>query len=266
MNYKSLLSILFVICFGCSQKVIINIPTTKLVGKITTNQISQNNNIDDPEYDDIDDDYMDHEQDNTRNISDPLYYWNKLMFHFNDKLYFYVLKPTTKVYKKITTLFIRKSIKNFFHNIKTPIRFVSYILQGNGKGAESEFIEFFCNTTVGFLGFGTPAQKYLKLKSNNEDMGQTLGKYGIGNGFYIIWPILGPSTLRDSIGMICDDFLDPITYVDNIYTKSGLYSVETINSTSFRLGDYEALKEASLEPYEALRDAYIQHREKLIKE
>jgi phospholipid-binding lipoprotein MlaA len=118
---------------------------------------------------------------------------------------------------------------------------------------------------VGVLGFGNPAKKYPELNPSEEDLGQTLGAYGIGNGLYIVWPILGPSTLRDSVGLVGDLLLNPVSYVEPTEAAIGITGYETVNDTSFKIGDYESLKKAAINPYEALRDAYIQHRKSKVK-
>jgi len=121
------------------------------------------------------------------------------------------------------------------------------------------------NSTVGVLGFGNPAKKYPKLSPSEEDLGQTLGVYGIGNGFYVVLPFLGPSTLRDSVGLVGDGFLNPVYYVKPMEAALGIKAYEILNETSFKIGDYESLKKAAINPYEALRDAYIQHRTSKVK-
>jgi phospholipid-binding lipoprotein MlaA len=122
------------------------------------------------------------------------------------------------------------------------------------------------NTTIGVLGLGNPADKYPELKPpDEEDMDQTLVKYGMGKGFYIIYPLLGPSTLRDSIGLAGDWFLNPTNYVEPTEASLGISALNQINRTSFRIGEYEALKEAAIDPYTALQDVYLQFREKKIK-
>jgi phospholipid-binding lipoprotein MlaA len=200
-------------------------------------------------------------------VADPLSPWNRAMFHFNDKLYFWALKPLAKGYKAITPDFIRTGVKNFFRNITTPIRLVNCILQAKGNAAAVEFSRFVVNTTIGVLGFGSPADKYPKLASPDaEDLGQTFGSYGLGNGIYLVWPILGPSTLRDSIGRAGDFFLDPVSYVSPTEASIGIRAFDTVNNTSFRIGDYESLKKSAIDPYTALRDVYLQVREKKVKE
>lgn len=193
-------------------------------------------------------------------VADPLSPWNRAMFHFNDKFYFWLLKPVSKGYKAIVPEVVRIGVSNFFCNLGTPIRLTSCLLQGKMKATGTELVRFLMNSTVGVLGFGDPAQKCLKLDITDEDLGQTLGVYGIGNGFYVVWPLLGPSTLRDSVGMVGDWFLDPVLYVEPFGAKLGILSYEKVNETSFRIGDYESIRDAAIEPYEAFRDAYIQYR------
>jgi phospholipid-binding lipoprotein MlaA len=199
-------------------------------------------------------------------VADPLSPWNRAMFHFNDKFYFWALKPLARGYKAVTPDFIRTGVKNFFRNLTTPIRLVNCMLQAKGKAAAVEFSRFIVNTTIGVLGFGNPADKYPKLAPpDSEDLGQTLGNYGIGNGFYIVWPILGPSTLRDSIGRAGDFFLDPVSYVEPTEASLGIRAFDTVNTTSFRIGDYESLKKSAIDPYTALRDVYLQFRKNEVK-
>jgi len=223
--------------------------------------------------DDSDDDFSDDELDlfddefkeDKVQVADPLSFWNRAMFHFNDKFYFWVLKPVARGYGAAVPSPVRIGVKNFFTNLTTPIRLVNCILQGKWQAANAEFARFLLNSTVGVLGFGNPAKKYPKLNPSEEDLGQTLGAYGIGNGFYVVWPFLGPSTLRDSVGLVGDLFLNPVSYVEPTEAAVGITGYEMVNDTSFQIGDYESLKKAAINPYEALRDAYIQHRNSKVK-
>ncbi len=200
-------------------------------------------------------------------VADPLSYWNRAMFHFNDKLYFWALKPLAQGYKAITPDLFRIGIKNFFHNITAPVRLVNCILQGKGDDAVNEFARFVINTTVGVLGFGNPADHIPQCAPpSEEDLGQTLARYGIGNGFYIVWPVLGPSTLRDTFGMVGDFFLKPVSYVETTEASIAIWSLDKLNETSFRIGDYESLKKAAIDPYLAIRNVYIQYRNTQIEE
>ena len=199
-------------------------------------------------------------------IADPLEPFNRAMYHFNDKLYFWVLKPVAQGYRKVVPEGARASVSNFFSNITFPIRFVNCLLQANFDGAASEFARFTVNTIWGIGGLWDPAsRKDINLPKQNGDFGQTLGVYGLGQGFYINWPILGPSSPRDTVGLVGDYFLHPFSYVDPWYARAGTKSYDKVNDTSLRIGDYESLKEAAIHPYVAIRDAYVQYRQKKVK-
>jgi phospholipid-binding lipoprotein MlaA len=215
---------------------------------------------------DLDDDFFGDEfEEEQAQIADPFSMWNRAMFHFNDKLYFWVLKPLAKGYKAVTPDFFRTGVKNFFRNLTTPVRLVNCALQGKGQAAGIEFTRFVMNTTVGVLGLMSPADNDPRLiRPDEEDLGQTLGKYGIGNGFYIVWPVLGPSTIRDTFGRVGDWFLNPVNYIDPKEASWAVWSFDKVNQTSYRIGDYEALKKAAIDPYVALRDVYIQFRIKKV--
>jgi phospholipid-binding lipoprotein MlaA len=218
--------------------------------------------------DESNDDPWDEEEDEkTVVVADPLSVFNRVMFTFNDRLYFWLLKPVSKGYRAIAPYPVRMGIKNFFSNIGAPIRIASCLLQGKGHSAMAEYSKFIINSTAGVGGFGNPAKKYPQLNPGEEDMGQTLGFYGVGNGIYLVWPFLGPSTLRDTIGMAADQFfLAPVAYVEPMEAGLGIKAWETINSTSLKIGDYESLKDASIKPYEAFRNAYIQYRGKRVSD
>jgi phospholipid-binding lipoprotein MlaA len=194
-------------------------------------------------------------------VPDPLEPVNRAFFQFNDKLYFWVLKPVSKGYAKILPQPARLCVKNFFSNIITPVRLVNCALQAEFEGAWVELERFAINTTVGVAGFGDPARNRWEMEKRNEDLGQTLGRYGVGTSIYINWPILGPSNVRDTVGYVGDLFLDPVNYLGlNFWCNAGIKSFETVNGTSLREGDYEDFKKAAIDPYVSLRDAYYQYR------
>jgi phospholipid-binding lipoprotein MlaA len=199
-------------------------------------------------------------------ISDPLESFNRAMFGFNDKLYFWVLKPVAQGYKKVVPEAPRVGVNNFFSNLRFPIRFVSSLLQADFSGAATELGRFAVNTIWGVGGLLDPASsKQLDIPKNEADLGQTLGVYGLGQGFYIVWPVLGPSSARDSIGIVGDFFLYPVSYISPWYDWLAVRAYEEVNETSLRIGDYEFVKEAAIDPYVALRDAYGQYRQKKIE-
>ena len=206
------------------------------------------------------------DQNNHAMVADPLEGFNRAVFVFNDKLYIYGLRPLTKGYARAVPHFVRKGVKNFFNNLFFPIRFVNDLLQSKGEAAGMEFSAFFINTTLGFGGLNDFAQKYVGIRLQNEDFGQTLGSYGVGNGFYLMLPALGPTSLRDAVGRAGDWLIDPINYVQPRALSRGAWGLEKVNWTSFHIGEYEAFKDASIDPYTAMRNAYIQNRNALVND
>ncbi len=215
-------------------------------------------------YDDLFDEFEDDTQDGSR-VADPIYYFNYAMYTVNDKLYFYALKPLAQGYKALVPTPARRGIRNFFHNLLFPVRFVNNLLQGKTLQASDEIGIFFVNSTAGILGFKQVAQKHLDMHTKTEDLGQTLGTYHITEGFYLVLPVFGPSTLRDTVGRVGDYFITPLNYVEPWELDTGLGILDIVNRTSFRIGDYEDLKAASLDPYTAIKNAYIQNRRSQVK-
>ena len=198
-------------------------------------------------------------------IADPIEPWNRVMFNFNDKLYFWALKPVARGYNAVVPEPVRVSVRDFFRNVAMPVRFVNSLFQGKIKGAGTELARFGINTTVGLAGFFDVAKSWFDLKASEEDLGQTFGSYGMGGMMYIVWPFLGPSTVRDTIGYAGDSFLDVANYINPFYIPMSIHAYDQINKTSLDLGTYEDMKESALEPYTAFRDAYIQYRNGQIK-
>jgi phospholipid-binding lipoprotein MlaA len=209
-------------------------------------------------------------------VPDPFSGFNRAMFTFNDDIYFGILRPISVGYRFILPTPVRVSIHNFFFNLLMPVRFINCLLQGKIKAAGGELGRFTVNSTVGMIGFYTPAKIRPEWNPPEEDFGQTLGRYNVGNGFYIVWPLVGPSTLRDTVGTIGDWAVNPFAFMKLINVQAGeltsnatnvtMFGVRTVNNTSLRLGDYEMLKSAALDPYEAFRNAYIQNRNSMIAE
>ncbi len=199
-------------------------------------------------------------------VPDPLEPVNRVMFQVNDVLYFWVLKPVVYTYKGIVPGSVRFGVSNFFNNVTTPIRFANCMLQGKGDSACIELRRFMVNTTIGVLGFGDPALDKYGLEPAEEDLGQTLGVWGLGNCFYLVLPILGPSTLRDTVGLVGDQFANPIRYVEPEELSMGLTAGKYTNKATFHTGEYESIKADALDPYVAIRNIYIQYRDSKIKE
>jgi phospholipid-binding lipoprotein MlaA len=207
------------------------------------------------------------EEEEVVTIADPLEPFNRAVFHFNDKLYFWFLKPAARGYNYIFPEDFRICVRNFFVNLLFPVRFVNSILQGNIRGAGIELSRFMMNSTLGLGGLFDPSSRGLNLPMQDEDLGQTLGVYRMGHGVYLTVPVLGPYTIRSLLGWVGDGFLDPVTwYVDPMLLSWGVKGYKKFNEVSLTLGDYEALKEAAIDPYVAIRNAYIQYRNTKVKE
>jgi len=208
-------------------------------------------------------------------ILDPLSGYNSLMTSFNDKVFTYALNPISKGYAYITPEPVRESLANFIHNLQFPIRFVNNLLQGKFQNTSDELERFIVNSTVGLGGLFDPAASYMKIPVHNEDFGQTLGHYGVGAGFHIVLPFLGPSNVRDVIGLTADGYTSPLVYQnglekykipENYGQAIGIKGFEILNKNSLHLGAYESLKKDAIDLYPFLRDVYEQKRTADIKE
>ncbi len=206
----------------------------------------------------------------TPQILDPLAPVNKVMFHVNDKLYFWVLKPVAQGYSFVVPELVRTGLGNAYDNLKSPARIVNNLLQLRLKRSGNELIRFLFNSVVGICGLGDVSKGLLGIDKQEADFGQTLGRYGVGHGLYLVLPILGPSSVRDGVGLAGDTFMYPMTYVSihylNFWEGAALYTHEKVNDTSFRIGDYEAFKQAAIDPYVSMRDAFVQYRQKKVEE
>lgn len=194
-------------------------------------------------------------------VADPIEPFNRVMFQFNDTMYEWLFRPLSLGYRKVTPGPVRTGIQNFFTNLEAPVRTVGCIFQGKGQAATTEVAKFIFNSTFGILGFFDLFKDYPEMNPDPEDLGQSLAVYGIGDGFYIVWPFLGPSTLRDSVGNVGNAFLDPINYIDPVEAAIGVTCLKTVNRLSFRIEDLDAAKKAAFDPYKALRNFYIQSRQ-----
>jgi phospholipid-binding lipoprotein MlaA len=208
-----------------------------------------------PGFDDVQDD----------GVADPVEPLNRAMFTFNDRLYFWVMKPAIKGYSWIMPEGARKSVRNFFFNIEMPVRFVSSLFQAQLKAMGVELARFTINSTIGVAGLFDVANSSFHLEPQEKDIGQTLGKYGIGEGLYFVWPFVGPSTARDTVGSIAELFLTPWRLVSPVGAAAAIGVYDYFNRASITSIEYEELVSASVEPYAALRNAYIQYRRNIVK-
>lgn len=199
-------------------------------------------------------------EDAITDLSDPIEPFNRVMFQFNDKLYFYLLKPAAIGYAFILPEDARVSVSNFFANLATPVRLSNCLLQGRINDASNEFTRFCINSIYGVAGLFDPARTYWNISRKEEDFGQTLGRYGAGPGFYLVLPFWGPSTLRDGVGILVDFLPDPMTYLLTTLEYTGMEGANKVNYTSLHLGEYEQVKKEAIDPYLVVRDAYAQYR------
>jgi len=200
------------------------------------------------------------EQTNTQaKIKDPLQPMNRAFFHFNDKLYFWALKPAAKGYSKVVPRPARTCVGRFFANVKYPVNLVNNLLQAKFKAAGVETGRFVVNSTVGVGGFFDPA-KHWKIEAHPADFDQTLGFYGVGPWIYFDWPVFGPSSARGTAGLGADGMLSPWSYIGGVGVFVGVPAYREVNGASVRTGEYESFKKATLDPYIAMRSAYYQNR------
>lgn len=212
----------------------------------------------------LDDDFGENQE---RLVFDPLEPVNRFFFRFNDRVYFWVLKPVGKVYTAVLAdEDVRGAISAAFHNILAPVRVVNNLLQGKIRQSGTEVARFVINTVLGAGGLGDPAAVEFGLAKADEDLGQTLGFYGMGEGIYLCWPFLGPSTARDTLGMAGDYFLNPLNYilVNEPKSQAGLTALKVENAATLKGKEYESLVREAFDPYISARDIYYQHRQSLI--
>ena len=215
---------------------------------------------------------------------DPLEPINSAIFEFNYQLDKYVVKPVAKVYNFFTPPDVQQSVSNVFQNIRFFPRLLNNIFQAKMEGAGIELSRFLINSTLGVGGLFDPAGIMFDLKTPSEDLGQTLGTYGLGPGPYLMVPFFGPFTLRDGVGFIGDAFLDPFNWfilpfinIDSIpqlvqdssvkrNIRLGLAAGEAVNLRALSLESFQGVEEGTLDLYGAIRNGYLQQRQKAIQE
>jgi phospholipid-binding lipoprotein MlaA len=257
-----MLLIIFMLMHGCSA--------TSQEGVTAQTQSLESSSADDG-GDEFDDEFA--EEFAEKEIFDPLSGYNRFMTKFNDTFYTYVMDPVARGYRYVLHEEVRDSVDNFFHNLLYPVRLINNLLQFKFKNAMEETGRFLVNSTVGLFGLFDPAKKYLEWEPHNEDFGQTLGYYGVGSGFHVVLPFLGPSNLRDMFSLYPDSEISPLYANGRVYSIAktdweslGYISLEKLNYVSLHIGEYEDLKKDAVDLYPFLRNIYEQHREKLIKE
>ena len=199
-------------------------------------------------------------------IRDPLEPMNRLFFEFNDKLYEWLLKPVTNGYIWLVPRELRVNFGNFYFNLAMPIRLLNSLLQANFDSAGIVFSRFAINSTVGVWGMVDVAALEFDLQPQRADFGQTLGKWGAGEGIYFCWPLFGPSNVRDSVGLVVDAYTHPIPYFhESRALDLAYYTSNKLNTLSLNPDLYEDLKRFSLDPYIASRQVFYEYRQAMIE-
>tara|TARA_Y200000002_G_scaffold215277_1_gene177662 strand:+ start:229 stop:1014 length:786 start_codon:yes stop_codon:yes gene_type:complete len=199
-------------------------------------------------------------------IYDPFEPVNRTIFSFNNVADRVVLEPISKGYKKLPSP-IQSGINNFLSNLRAPLVVVNQLLQGQGENAIQSSGRFIVNSTVGVLGLIDVAEK-IGLEEKKEDYGQTLATWGVGDGFYIVLPLFGPSNLRDTSGMVLTMMTDPINAYAVSEGEAWLVPMRTaanaVDQRSQIIDEVNALRDNSVDYYAAVRSSYYQNRKAAI--
>lgn len=195
-------------------------------------------------------------------LSDPFEPINRGIFYVNDRLYVHMLRPTAKGWKVLVPHYGRTRISNVFDNLDDPASIVNSILQAEPKKAGLTTARFITNSTVGVAGLFDPTSYW--VETDDETFDRTFRKWGIYPGPYVMLPLLGPTTVRGTVGLVFDNALYPLNYADGedaAPSVTGASALRNINYTSLNLGTYETLKANSIDDYQAVKNAYEQRLE-----
>jgi phospholipid-binding lipoprotein MlaA len=191
--------------------------------------------------------------------ADPFEGFNRSVDTFNQQLDTYALRPTARAYVAVVPEFARMGVSNFFGNIGDVLIGINNLLQGKPVAAASDFGRFFVNTTIGVVGLFDVATD-MGLKKNNEDFGQTLGRWGVGSGPYLVLPVFGPSSVRDAVGFVVDIQADPVVSIDSVATRNAVGGLRVVNRRADLLELTDSVEGVALDSYSFVRDAYLANR------
>jgi phospholipid-binding lipoprotein MlaA len=195
---------------------------------------------------------------------DPWEHFNRSTFKFNDALDRAIARPVAKAYVKVTPRVIRTGVSNFFNNLDTVPTIINDTLQGKFRMAGHDTARFLLNSTLGLGGLFDPASA-AGLEYNSEDLGQTLGKWGMKSGPYLVLPILGPSSARDAFSRAADTYMEPVWYLEDDSTR---YLIRLVDLLDQRAGllELDAQLERSYDRYAFVRNAWLQRREYQVRD
>jgi phospholipid-binding lipoprotein MlaA len=195
---------------------------------------------------------------------DPLEPMNRAIHSFNEGLDQVILKPLAQGYEAVMPSFARTSVSNFFSNLDDVTVLANDILQFKLEQGSSDFMRLAFNTTFGFFGLLDVAGE-MGLKKHSEDFGQTLGRWGVGTGPYLVLPVLGPSDFRDAAGYLVDTtYTDLVQNYDDVSTRNPVLALRLVSRRADFLEAKKAMEAAALDPYEFARDLYLERRKSLI--
>jgi len=196
--------------------------------------------------------------------NDPLEPINRVIFTFNEAVDNTILLPIAKGYRAITPRFVQAGVRNFFSNLEDVRAMTNNLLQAKVQAGTFDFMRIAINSAFGLLGLLDVASE-MGLKKNNEDFGQTLGRWGFDSGPYLVLPLLGPSSLRDSMGRYVDlQHLDPVRSLEDVGTRNRLSGLRVISTRSDLIEAKAAVDIAALDGYEFTRDLYLERRRALV--
>ena len=197
------------------------------------------------------------------NPKDPIEGFNRAMYGVHDGIDTVLLKPVATGYDAVLPDTVQTGVTNFFANISDIMTSVNNLLQGKPKEAISDLGRVAVNSTIGILGIFDPASG-MGLEKHDEDFGQTMGAWGVGEGAFVFLPIMGPRTVRDAAGIYMDIWFDPVNYIDHVPTRNTIWAVRVVNLRANLLPADKVIEEAALDKYSYIRDAYLQNRRNLV--
>ena len=197
------------------------------------------------------------------NPKDPIEGFNRAMFAFNEGLDSAIVKPVATGYEAVLPSPVRTGVTNFFSNIEDLLIGVNNLLQGKGSQAISDLGRVVINSTIGILGTFDIASD-IGLEKHDEDFGQTFGRWGVGGGAYVVIPVFGPRTARDTVGLVLDVAADPLTHLGAGDGRDVLLVLRAVNDRANLLPADKVVEEAALDKYSYIRDGYLQRRRNLI--
>lgn len=195
----------------------------------------------------------------TANPDDPLEGYNRAMFSFNEQVDKAVVKPAAQAYEFVLPQFVRTGVGNFIGNLEDPWIGLNNLLQGKGADGISDLMRFFVNSTFGLLGVLDVATE-MGLPKHDEDLGQTLGRWGVGEGAYIVLPFFGPRTVRDAVALPADRAGQSPVNIDHVPTRNSYTALRITHVRSTFLGTEKTVDEATIDKYAYTRDFYLEQR------